>query len=144
MLSAATPMLFSSSIVTALLHRCLAQPPSIIRHLAGLSSALIKLHGLPSRQVPLLASTVQTLTQTVAVFLLAYLVAPTIATRQQQLQLQLSAEPSSYASPASTAPVPLQCGLRPEHSALLPCRPLALLVLLGLAMVAWPVWLSWA
>ncbi len=110
-------------------------------------AALTVLHGFLSRQVPLLASTAQALAQTAAVFVLAYLVAPTIVTMQQQ-QLQLSGdsrhEVSGTCAVVTPAPVPLQCGLRPEHSALLPCRPLALQVLLGLAMVAWPVWLSWA
>ncbi len=94
-------------------------------------------------QVLLPGATLHALAQTAGVFLLAYLVAPTIVTMQRQ-QLQLYAGPVSDVELVSTSPVPLQCGLRPEHSALLPCRPLALQVLLGLAMVAWPVWLSWA
>ncbi len=93
-------------------------------------------------QVLLPGAKLHALAQTAAVFLLAYLVAPTIVTMQRQ-QLQLP-RGSGYEVTGTNAPIPLQCGLRPEHSALLPCRPLALQVLLGLAMVAWPVWLSWA
>ncbi len=96
------------------------------------------------RQVPLTAVCMHALAQTAGVFLLAYLVAPTIATMQRQQLQPNDSQASGMDSIAATGPVPLQCGLRPEHSALLPCRPLALQVLLGLAMVAWPVWLSWA
>ncbi len=79
------------------------------------------------------------LAQTVAIFVQAYFVAPTIVTWWREQQQQPGAG-------RDDGPVPLQCGspLRPEHSALLSCRPLALQVLLGLAMVAWPVGLSWA
>ncbi len=38
----------------------------------------------------------------------------------------------------------LQCGLVPAHSALLSCRPLALQLLTGAAIVAWPVAMAWA
>ncbi len=75
--------------------------------------------------------------QTAAAFFLAYRVAPTILSLQTHGE-QIGQHPEGQ-------PVPLQCGgVRPEHAALLSCRPLALQVLLGLAMVAWPVWLSWA
>ncbi len=76
--------------------------------------------------------------QTAAAFSLAYRVAPTILT--------LRADGQRAEQRLRGQPVPLQCssGLRPEHSALLSCRPLPHQVLLGLAMVAWPVWLSWA
>ncbi len=90
------------------------------------------------RQVPLPATVIQALAQTAAIFIQAYRVAPTIVTRWREQQ-----QPGTG---RDDGPVPLQCGspLRPEHSALLSCRPLALQVLLGLAMVAWPVGLAWA
>ncbi len=88
-------------------------------------------------QVPLRVCSVLVVAQTAATFVLAYRVTPTIVALQQQHQEGVH---------AVDGPVPLQCGggLRPEHSALLSCRPLAQQVLLGLAMVAWPVGLSWA
>ncbi len=80
-----------------------------------------------------------------AVFVLAYHVSPSIVTRWRE-QHWGRASPTATTTCDADGPVPLQCGspLRPEHSALLSCRPLALQVLLGLAMVAWPVGLSWA
>ncbi len=90
----------------------------------------------------------QAIAQTVAVFVLAYRVAPTVITRQLQLEQQQLCDAAlgedSVGGGGDDAAVPLQCGLRPEHAALLSCRPLAQQVLLGLAMVAWPVGLSWA
>ncbi len=81
-------------------------------------------------QVPLPAAAISALAQTTAVFIIAYRAAPSM----------------TVAAGMTDGPVPLQCGggLRPEHSALLSCRPLPQQVLLGLAMVAWPVGLSWA
>ncbi len=89
--------------------------------------------------------------QTAAAFFLSYHVAPTILTlqlserEQQRQQDRQDSQTNALSYRLPELPVPLQCGggLRPEHSALLSCRPLPQQVLLGLAMVAWPVWLSW-
>ncbi len=91
-------------------------------------------------QVTLGPTVLLALVQTAAAFFLAYRVAPTILTLQTGGQ-----QHAEQQQPAGQLPVPLQCdgGLRFEHTALLSCRPLAQQVLLGLAMVAWPVWLSW-
>ncbi len=88
----------------------------------------------------------QALAHAAAVFVLAYRVAPTIVTRWREQRSGAGLAYTATCGSDASGPVPLQCGspLRPEHSALLSCRPLALQVLLGLAMVAWPVGLSWA
>ncbi len=86
-------------------------------------------------QVPLPATVALATIDVASVFILSYTVAPTI--------LSAAHQPSWYGTlrvhgGSGQFPVPLQCGgkLRPEHSALLSCRPLAQQVLLGLAMVA--------
>ncbi len=92
-----------------------------------------------SWQVTLGPTTLLAVVQTAAAFFLAYRITPTI------LALQMDGQHGDQQGQGQR-PVPLQCGggLRPEHSALLSCRPLPQQVLLGLAMVAWPVGLSWA
>ncbi len=110
----------------------ICRPPHVTRHHLA--------------QVPLPAALVQALAHTAAVFVLAYRVAPTVVTGKRQQHWGRVLPLANANRGGGGGPVPLQCGspLRPEHSALLSCRPLALQVLLGLAMVAWPVGLSWA
>ncbi len=74
--------------------------------------------------------------------MLAYRVAPTLAAMLQEQQQGLW-HPARGTGDSVDA-VPLQCGAVPAHPALLSCRPLALQLLTGVAMVAWPVALAWA
>ncbi len=106
----------------------------------------VRLHAAPGvcvalLQVPLVSTAALAILQTAASFVLSYTVAPTIVTAVHNRSLYDTVFGYGTARQPS---VPLECGLRPEHSALLSCRPLPLQVLLGLAMVAWPVGLSWA
>ncbi len=107
--------------------------------LTGVPRCLLLQFRLLGPQVTLGPTVLLTLAQTAVAFFLAYRVTPTI------LALQMDGQ-NAEQQRQSHLPVPLQCGspLRPKHAALLSCRPLALQVLLDLAMVAWPVGLSWA
>ncbi len=102
----------------------------------------------PGPQLPLPFIVANTLIQSITTFILAYRVAPTIlslqhAQRNQQQEMQDVCLDPAESSSGIRLPVPLQCGVRPEHATLLSCRPLPLQLMIGLVMLVWPVWVSW-